>query len=98
MRMAMAGAATAAVMLAACQPASEQKAGEPAPPNPTQTVAAAAEKPAYRFKIGALDAIALFDGENPVRNDNQTFGVGLTPQQVGAALAAAGQPADPITL
>ena len=98
MRMAMAGAATAAVMLAACQPANEQKAGEPAPPNPTQTVAAAAEKPVYRFKIGALDAIALFDGENPVRNDNQTFGVGLTPQQVGAALAAAGQPADPITL
>lgn len=98
MRMAMLGAATAALMLAACQPANEQKAGEPAPPNPTQTVAAPAEKPVYRFKIGALDAIALFDGENPVKNDNQTFGVGLTPQQVGAALTAAGQPADPIML
>ena len=98
MRILTAGAATAALMLAACQPANDQKAGEPAPPNPTQTVAAPAEKPVYRFKIGALDAVALFDGTNPVRNDNQTFGVGLTPEAVAAPLAAAGQPADPITL
>ena len=63
MRMMMTGAAFAALMLAACNPqANGQKPGDPAPPNPTQTVAAPAEKPVYRFKIGALDAIALFDG------------------------------------
>lgn len=99
MRMMMMGAAFAALMLAACNPnANGQKSGDSAPPNPTQTVAAPAEKPVYRFKIGALDAIALFDGENPVKNDNQTFGVGLTPQAVAAPLTAAGQPADPIML
>ena len=99
MRMMMTGAAFAALMLAACNPQENaQEPGDPAPPNPTQTVAAPAEKPVYRFKIGALDAIALFDGENPVKNDNQTFGVGLTPQAVAAPLTTAGQPADPIML
>jgi glyoxylase-like metal-dependent hydrolase (beta-lactamase superfamily II) len=95
----MATAAVTALTLAACSPAAnDQKSGEPAPPNPTQTVAAPAEKPVYRFKIGALDAIALFDGQNPVPNDNKVFGVGLTPQAVAAPLTAAGQPADPIML
>lgn len=98
MRMTMTGAALASLALAACQPAEQRKSGEPAPPNPTQTVAAPAEKPVYRFKIGALDAIALFDGQNPVPNDNKVFGVGLTPQAVAAPLTAAGQPADPIML
>jgi glyoxylase-like metal-dependent hydrolase (beta-lactamase superfamily II) len=99
MRMTMTGAALACLTLAACQqPAGEQKAGDPAPPNPTQTVAAPAEKPVYRFKIGGLDAIALFDGQNLVPNDNAVFGVGLTPQAVAAPLTAAGQPADPIML
>lgn len=98
MRMMMTGAALAGLALAACQPANEPKPGDPAPPNPTQTVAAPAEKPVYRFKIGALDAIALFDGQNPVPNDNKVFGVGLTPQTVAAPLTAAGQPADPIML
>lgn len=98
MRMMMTGAALASLALAACQPANQQKAGDPAPPNPTQTVAAPAEKPVYRFKIGGLDAIALFDGQNPVPNDNKVFGVGLTPQAVASPLTAAGQPADPIML
>ncbi|OGN45965.1 MAG: MBL fold metallo-hydrolase [Caulobacterales bacterium RIFCSPHIGHO2_12_FULL_68_13] len=99
MRILMATAAVTALTLAACSPAAnDQKSGEPAPPNPTQTVAAPAEKPVYRFKIGALDAIALFDGQNPVPNNNKVFGVGLTPQAVAAPLTAAGQPADPIML
>ncbi|MBB3873549.1 MBL fold metallo-hydrolase [Brevundimonas mediterranea] len=99
MRILMATAAVTALTLAACSPAAnDQKSGEPAPPNPTSTVAAPAEKPVYRFKIGALDAIALFDGQNPVPNDNKVFGVGLTPQAVAAPLTAAGQPADPIML
>jgi glyoxylase-like metal-dependent hydrolase (beta-lactamase superfamily II) len=99
MRILMATAAVTALALAACSPAAnDQKSGEPAPPNPTSTVAAPAEKPVYRFKIGALDAIALFDGQNPVPNDNKVFGVGLTPQAVAAPLTAAGQPADPIML
>ncbi|MDZ4317686.1 MAG: MBL fold metallo-hydrolase, partial [Phenylobacterium sp.] len=91
MRILMATAAVTALTLAACSPAAnDQKSGEPAPPNPTQTVAAPAEKPVYRFKIGALDAIALFDGQNPVPNNNKVFGVGLTPQAVAAPLTAAG--------
>lgn len=99
MRILMATAAVTALTLAGCSPAAnDQKSGEPAPPNPTQTVAAPAEKPVYRFKIGALDAIALFDGQNPVPNDNKVFGVGMTPQAVAAPLTAAGQPADPIML
>lgn len=99
MRILMATAAVTALALAACSPAAnDQKSGEPASPNATSTVAAPAEKPVYRFKIGALDAIALFDGENPVPNDNKVFGVGLTPQAVAAPLTAAGQPADPIML
>ena len=88
-----------ALALAACSPAAnDQKAGEPVSSNPTQAAAVPAEKPVYRFKIGALDAIALFDGQNPVPNDNKVFGVGLTPQAVAAPLTAAGQPADPIML
>ncbi|WEK38511.1 MAG: MBL fold metallo-hydrolase [Candidatus Brevundimonas colombiensis] len=98
MRMLMTGGALAGLMLAACQPANDKKPGDPAPPNPTQTVAAPAEKPVYRFKIGTLDAIALFDGQNPVPNDNKVFGVGLTPQAVAAPLTAAGQPTDVIML
>ena len=46
MRTMMTGAAFAALMLAACNPqANGQQSGDPAPPNPTQTVAAPAEKP-----------------------------------------------------
>lgn len=90
--------ALGALTLAACQPAAEPARDGAAAPNPTQTPPAPAQKPAYRFKIGGLEAVALFDGTNPVANDNQTFGVGLTPTQVGDALAAAGQPTDPITL
>ncbi|GLK48225.1 MBL fold metallo-hydrolase [Brevundimonas intermedia] len=99
MRILMATAAVTALALAACSPAAnDQNSGDSAPPNATSTVAAPAEKPVYRFKIGALDAIALFDGQNPVPNDNTVFGVGLTPQAVAGPLTAAGQPADPIML
>ena len=98
MRMMMTGAALAGLMLAACQPANEQKPGDHAPPTPQQTVAAPAEKPVYRFKIGALDAIALFDGENPVPNDNKVFGVGHTPAEVASLLTQAGLPTDRLEL
>lgn len=91
-------AAFAALLLAACQPANEQKAGEPAPLNPEGIVAPAANKPVYRFKIGDLDAIALFDKTNQLPNDNKVFGVGETPETVAGALQSAGQPADTITL
>ena len=52
----------------------------------------------HPFKIGALDAYALLDGDNPVPNDNQTFGVGQTPAAVAAVLAAANQPTDTMAL
>lgn len=98
MRILTTGAAAAALVLSACQPADGAKTGEPTPPNPPQTVAPPAEKPVHRFKIGALEAIALFDGTNEVPNDNQVFGVGLTPQAVGQVLQSSGQPTDAISL
>lgn len=57
-----------------------------------------AQKPAYWFKIGDVDAIALADGENPVPNDNKIFGVGQTPEAVANVLTANGEPGDTLRL
>lgn len=48
----------------------------------------------YRFKIGALDAAALKDGDLQLPNDGKTVGVGQPPEAVGDLLAAAGLPRD----
>tara|TARA_R110002051_G_scaffold279894_1_gene341416 strand:- start:122 stop:1045 length:924 start_codon:yes stop_codon:yes gene_type:complete len=50
------------------------------------------------FHIGALEAVALKDGELDMRNDNQTFGMGRSPEDVAAVLTAAALPADPVHL
>jgi len=52
----------------------------------------------FRFRIGALEAIALRDGGIDVANDGKTFGVGHSPEQVAALLAEAGLAADTLHL
>jgi len=58
---------------------------------------AAAERFA-RFRIGALDAIALLDGTITIPNDGKTFGVGRPIQEVTDVLRAAGLRDDQIEL
>ncbi|MDF2696159.1 MAG: hypothetical protein K0S65_4542 [Labilithrix sp.] len=50
----------------------------------------------FRFKVGALDAIALKDGDIHVPNDGKTVGVGQPKEDVAALLAAAGLSTDTI--
>lgn len=50
------------------------------------------------IRIGDGTAAALRDAINVVPDDGKVFGLGQTPQAVGAVLRAAGAPADPITL
>src|SRR5512140_528389 len=52
----------------------------------------------FRFQIGALEAMALADGDIQVPNDGTTFGVGQPPEAVGALLAAAGLPTKTLDL
>ncbi len=75
-------------------------------PDTSETPASAttsATKPAdnadvLRFRIGALDAVALKDGDIEVANDGKTFGVGQSTGDVAALLAAAGQPTEALRL
>lgn len=52
----------------------------------------------HRFKIGGLDAVALFDGASAVPNDGKVFGLDEGAEKVGAVLAAAGLPTDALQL
>jgi glyoxylase-like metal-dependent hydrolase (beta-lactamase superfamily II) len=73
---------------------------QPSPAAAPQSVAAAtAERPAadadvFRFRIGALEAAALKDGDIDVANDGSVFGVGQPVDDVAALLAGAGLPTD----
>jgi len=51
-----------------------------------------------RFKIGALEAAALFDGTITVANDGKTFGVGRSPTEVAAVLKTNGLRQDQLEL
>jgi len=91
----------AASMLAACSKPAETPA-EPTPPPATAATEtpppAPKEATNLAFPIGQLHAIALRDGAVDFPNDNKIFGVGHTPEEVGALLSAAGQPTDKIQL
>ncbi len=91
--------AAATLSLVACSPPSTTTPAEPAA-EPTAAPAAPAQisSDIHRFKIGALDAIALKDGDITVPNDGKTVGVGQPPAAVSALLAAAGQPTDKVEL
>lgn len=78
----------------------------PSQPAATDAIAAAVGPPArqadhpdvFRFKIGALDAVALKDGDIEVPNDGRTFGVGRPIEDVAALLASANLPTDSLRL
>lgn len=83
-----------ATVLGGCSPAGDDKAG--ADPAAVPTVAAVSD--IRDFRIGELEAVALKDGTLDLPNDNTTFGLGRTPQEVSAVLTAARLPGDPIHL
>jgi glyoxylase-like metal-dependent hydrolase (beta-lactamase superfamily II) len=64
----------------------------------TQSAPAAREVAVKEFMVGELVAMSLRDGGIELPNDNQVFGVGRTPEDVAALIAAAGQPADKLQL
>lgn len=65
----------------------------------TARAAAAPVAPAFfRFKIGALDAIALKDGDITLPNDVKTVGKGHAPAEIAELLSAAGQATDSLQL
>ncbi len=74
---------TAALTVSAC---SQGRPIEQAAPTP----AVADRTDIYRFRIGALDAIALKDGDIQVPNDGKTVGVGEPKEAVAGLLASAG--------
>jgi glyoxylase-like metal-dependent hydrolase (beta-lactamase superfamily II) len=91
----------AASLLAACSkgvtPPPKADATAPAPP---AAEAAPPPKPANTkaFMVGELSATSLRDGYLEFPNDNKVFGVGRTPEEVGALLSAAGLPTDKLQL
>lgn len=56
------------------------------------------ESGVHRFKIGALDALVLYDGTFAVPNDGELFGVDEGAEKVAAVLGAAGLPTDTLSL
>jgi glyoxylase-like metal-dependent hydrolase (beta-lactamase superfamily II) len=89
-------ASVAAIALAACstRPAAPpEPEGEPI--NPTAATAAASVR---NFTLGEFSALSLLDGTLSLPNDNKVFGVGRTPAEVAAVLAAAALPTDRLEL
>ena len=94
-------AAVAAATLAGCskpQPAADTAAPAAAPAAETAAAPQPASPDVQRFKIGALDAAALKDGDIDVANDGKTIAIGHPPADVAALLTAAGQPKDVLHL
>jgi len=89
-----------ALVLAACT--KKEEAAPAAAPAPAPAVEAPPPPPkaanSSTFMIGELSAVALRDGRLEFPNDTKIFGVGHTPDDVGALLSAAGQPTDKIHL
>jgi glyoxylase-like metal-dependent hydrolase (beta-lactamase superfamily II) len=86
-----------AFALAACSPQSntaDQPAAEAAPA-PSRSSEADDVK---TFTVGEFSAMALRDGGLDFPNDNKTLGIGRTPAEVAALLAAAGAPTDVLIL
>jgi len=87
----LATATLSGAMLSGCsQPA--PTATDTTTPATTSATQAAGHPDVFRFKIGALDAVALKDGDIEAANDGKTFAVGQPTDEVAALLAAAGQP------
>ena len=87
-------ASVVAVALAAC---SVRPAAPPEPEDAPIDPAAAATT-VRTFTLGEFSALSLHDGALSLPNDNKVFGVGRTPADVAAVLAAAGLPTDRLEL
>ena len=98
----IAGGLAAATLSACSKPEPAASASPEAASQAEVATAAPAEQPVAaevkRFKIGALDAVALKDGDIDVVNDEKTFAIGQPAQDVNALLSAAGQPTDVLHL
>jgi glyoxylase-like metal-dependent hydrolase (beta-lactamase superfamily II) len=93
----MAILATAA--LTACSKTADAPPPVADPPAAADESATAAISQNVRsFTIGELPALSLRDGAMELPNDNKVFGVGRTPEEVAAVLAAAGQATDKLAL
>ena len=93
-------ALVAASVCAGCsRPADTSAEATPAPAPAAETPPPAPKEATQQsFKVGGLTALALRDGKLEFPNDNKIFGLGHTPEEVGALLSAAGQPADQVRL
>lgn len=93
-------AALSGALLAACSRPPPAATAEPASTAATAATPApaAADTGAFAFRIGALEAYALKDGDIDVANDGKTFAIGEPAEQVAALLTAAGQPTDTLHL
>lgn len=99
----LAAALVAGALLSACsQPQSAATdtpaANTPAPPAAAAPTPQPANADVFRFKIGALDAVVLKDGDIDAANDGKTFAIGQPADAVDALLTAAGQPTDTLHL
>lgn len=90
----LAALATAGCSQPALAPVADAPAADPAPATP----APAANTDVFRFRIGALDAFALKDGDIDAPNDGKTFGVGQPATAIADVLKAAGEPTDVLHL
>ena len=86
-----------ALALTACAPKSDTTQ-QPATPAATAAAPASQADGVKSFTVGELPAMALRDGGLDFPNDTKTFGVGRTPEEIAALLAAAGAPTDKLSL
>lgn len=85
--------------LAACSKQPDAPAPAPEAPAPAvETAPAQVSRNVKSFSVGEIQAFALRDGDLDMPNDNKVFGIGQTPEEVAAVLAAAGQPTDNLHL
>lgn len=94
MKTAASFAAVAVIALAAC---SVRPAASPEPQGEPIDLAAAAAS-VRTFTLGEFSAMSLLDGTVSFPNDNKVFGVGRTPAEVAAVLAAAALPTERLEL
>ncbi|HEY5802624.1 MAG TPA: MBL fold metallo-hydrolase [Lysobacter sp.] len=85
-----------ATLVGCSQP--QPPASDAAKPAPASATKPAEQADVFRFRIGALDAFALKDGDIEAANDGKTFAVGQSTADVAALLTAAGQPTDTLHL